>query len=229
MGTLYVVATPIGNLEDVSLRTQRVLSEVSLIVAEDTRTTRKLLSKFDIHVKMISYYGRDKLFRDKSVLNELTENDVALVSEAGTPGFSDPGSSLIESVVEGGFSVSPIPGPNAVATLISVSGVPGDRFVFLGFLAKKKNERRNSLIEFINYKWPVIFYESPHRIISTLTMMMELEIKQKLVIGREMTKMFEEIVRLDPAEAITYFQKPRGEFTVLIPGSKPRKVKKIDA
>lgn len=220
LGTLYVVATPIGNLEDFSYRGVRILSEVSLILCEDTRKTRILLNRYEIVTKTMSYLEWNHAKRIDRILQELESNDVAIVSEAGTPAFHDPGSALVEAVVHAGHIVTPVPGANAVASIVSVAGVPADKFIFLGFLPRKKNERRKIFAEVLENRTPIIFYESPHRIVDSLNIIQEILGNRKLVIGREMTKFYEEIYRGVVSDAIAHFSKPRGEFTVLIEGNK---------
>ena len=217
---MYVVATPIGNLEDFSYRGVRILSEVALILCEDTRKTSILLNRYEIKTKTMSYLEWNHAKRVDRILLELESNDVAIVSEAGTPAFHDPGSALVEAVVQSGNVVTPVPGPNAVASIVSVAGVPADKFIFLGFLPRKKNERRKMFAEVLENRSPIIFYESPHRIVDSLNIIQEILGDRKLVIGREMTKFYEEIYRGVVSDAIVHFTKPRGEFTVLIEGNK---------
>ena len=222
MGTLYVVATPIGNLEDFSYRGVRILSEVSLILCEDTRKTKILLNRYEINTKMMSYLEWNHTKRIERILVELENSDVAVVSEAGTPAFHDPGSALVKAVVEAGHLVAPVPGPNAVASIVSVAGVPADKFIFLGFLPRKKNERRKMFEALLMNSDPIIFYESPHRIVDSLNIIQEILGDRRLVVGREMTKLYEEIYRGILSEAIKHFSKPRGEFTVLIEGNQKK-------
>ena len=168
-----MVATPIGNLEDFSYRGVRILSEVSLILCEDTRKTRILLNRYEINTKTMSYLEWNHAKRIDRILLELESHDVAIVSEAGTPAFHDPGSALVQAVIEAGNIVTPVPGPNAVASIISVAGVPADKFIFLGFLPRKKNERRKMFAEVSLHRSPIIFYESPHRILDSLNIIEE--------------------------------------------------------
>ena len=222
MGTLYVVATPIGNLEDFSYRGVRILSEVSLILCEDTRKTKILLNRYEINTKMMSYLEWNHTKRIERILVELENSDVAVVSEAGTPAFHDPGSALVKAVVEAGLLVAPVPGPNAVASIVSVAGVTADKFIFLGFLPRKKNERRKMFEALLMNSDPIIFYESPHRVVDSLNIIQEILGDRRLVVGREMTKLYEEIYRGILSEAIKHFSKPRGEFTVLIEGNQKK-------
>ena len=219
-GVLYVVATPIGNLEDISARALRVLGEVDLIAAEDTRTTRKLLTRYGLHVRMVSLFDANVRRRIPSLLKELDEGkQIALVSEAGTPVISDPGALLVRATAAAGHTVTPIPGPTAIAALLSVAGMPADKFTFLGFLPRKAGQRRRLIESIAMQSWPTVFYESPYRIIVTLEALHEVLGDRETVIGREMTKLHEEIFRGTLTEAIEHFQKPRGEFTVAVAGA----------
>ena len=218
-GTLYVVATPIGNLEDISARAVRVLGEVDLIAAEDTRTTRKLLTRHDLHVRLVSLFDANARRRIPLLLRELGEGkSIALVSEAGTPLISDPGAQLVSVAAEAGHTVTPIPGPTAIAALLSVAGLPVDKFTFLGFLPRRAGQRRRMIEAVAEQEWPIVLYESPHRLIVTLEALREVLGDRETVIGREMTKLHEEIFRGTLAEAIEHFEKPRGEFTIVVAG-----------
>ena len=219
-GVLYVVATPIGNLEDISARALRILGEVDLIAAEDTRTTRKLLTRYGLHVRMVSLFDANVRRRIPQLLKELDEDkQIALVSEAGTPVISDPGALLVRAAAEAGHTVTPIPGPTAIAALLSVAGMPADKFTFLGFLPRKAGQRRRMIESIAEQPWTTVFYESPHRIIATLEALRETLGDRNIVIGREMTKLHEEIFRGTLTEAIEHFQKPRGEFTIAVAGA----------
>ena len=219
-GVLYVVATPIGNLEDISARALRILGEVDLIAAEDTRTTRKLLTRYGLHVRMVSLFDANIRRRIPQLLKELDEGkQIALVSEAGTPVISDPGALLVRAAAAAGHTVTPIPGPTAIAALLSVAGMPADKFTFLGFLPRKAGQRRRLIESIAEQPWTTVFYESPHRIIATLEALRETLGDRETVIGREMTKLHEEIFRGTLTEAIEHFQKPRGEFTVAVAGA----------
>ena len=219
-GVLYVVATPIGNLEDISARALRILGEVDLIAAEDTRTTRKLLTRYGLHVRMVSLFDANIRRRIPQLLKELDEGkQIALVSEAGTPVISDPGALLVRAAAAAGHTVTPIPGPTAIAALLSVAGMPADKFTFLGFLPRKAGQRRRLIESIAMQSWPTVFYESPYRIIATLEALHEVLGDRETVIGREMTKLHEEIFRGTLTEAIEHFQKPRGEFTVAVAGA----------
>ncbi len=219
-GVLYVVATPIGNLEDISARALRVLGEVDLIAAEDTRTTRKLLTRHELRVPMVSLFDANVRRRIPQLLAELDEGkSIALVSEAGTPLISDPGAQLVRSAAEAGHTVTPIPGPTAIAALLSVAGLPADKFTFLGFLPRRAGQRRRMIEAISEQAWPTVLYESPHRIIATLEALLEVLGDRDVVIGREMTKLHEEIFRGTVSEAIAHFEKPRGEFTIVVAGA----------
>src|SRR3989344_552374 len=220
MATLYIVATPIGNLEDITFRAVETLKRVDLILCEDTRVTQKLLSRYEIKTPTLSYHQHSKLNKIEYILDFLRRGkDLALVSDAGTPGISDPGSKLIQKVIESlGDSVKivPIPGPSAVTALASISGFSVDRFLFLGF-PPIKNKRKKFFEEIISSSYPVIFYESPYRIIKTLRELSSLVGERKIVVCRELTKKFEPIYRGNIVEVIEKIEKDKikGEFTVI--------------
>jgi len=227
LGILYIVATPIGNLYDITLRAIDVLKSVDLILSEDTRVTRRLLSSFKIKTPTLSYHQHSKLKRTKYITQLLRNGKkLALVSDAGTPGISDPGNKLIKEVLKSlndRVRITPIPGPSALTTIASISGFHTDHFLFLGFLPSKK-KRRKFLEEIINSEYPVIFYESPYRIIKSLRDLREtgtrLDAKpaRKIVVCREMTKKFETVYRGEIEEVIKKIEndKIRGEFTVIV-------------
>lgn len=219
-GVLYVVATPIGNLEDLSARAIRTLREVDLIAAEDTRQTRKLLASLDIHTRLISYHKEREQARAVELLALLREGkNLALVSDAGTPALSDPGAILVKAVVAAGISLVPIPGPSALATAVSVAALPGTGFVFLGFLPGKAGERRRLLQPLATGELPVIFYESPHRLLKSLADCLEIFGDRQVVIGRELTKMHEELLHCRLAEGLADFSTRgaiKGELVVII-------------
>jgi 16S rRNA (cytidine1402-2'-O)-methyltransferase len=225
MGTLYIVATPIGNLEDVSRRALRILSEVDLILCEDTRVTKKLLDRFGIKTKTQSYHQHSKLRKTEEIIQLLKlGKNLALVSDAGTPGISDPGGKLVESVfAELGDRVKiiPVPGTNALITAASVSGFPIDKFLFLGFPPVKK-KRKKFLEEIINSRYPVIFFESPHRIIKTLSELKALKKDLPVVVCRELTKKFETIYRGQVSEVLKQVEanEVKGEFVVVTGGKR---------
>lgn len=225
MGTLYLVATPLGNLEDITLRALRVLREVSLIATEDTRTTGYLLKHFDIHCPLVSYYEHNKVTRLERILGALEEGDVALVSEAGTPLLSDPGYELVRVAIERGFRVVSIPGPSALTAALPASGLPTDRFLFLGFLPRKSGDRRRFLQEVAAEKATLIFFEAPHRLRETLADMIDLLGGDRVVaVCRELTKLHEEIWRGTLAEAQQEWaqREPRGEFSLVVAGAPPQ-------
>lgn len=214
-GKLSVVATPIGNLEDITLRALRVLKEADLIACEDTRRTKILLERYQIQKPLVSFHQHSKMQKLDYLIGELEAGkNIALVSDAGTPGISDPGGVLVASALEKGISVEPIPGPAALTTLASVSGIPMDRFLFLGFLPHKKG-RETALRKISESDIPVIFYESPHRILKTLDSLKAAP--GKIILGRELTKKFEEIKRGTPEEVAKSLNAGEilGEFTVI--------------
>ena len=221
-GTLFVVATPIGNLEDITLRALRILREVDLIAAEDTRHTRKLLTHFDIHTPLVSYYKENEASRSQEIIERLLSGQqVALVSDAGTPGISDPGGILVKSAHEQGVSVVPIPGVSALATILSVAGLTEPSHLFLAFLPSKGSERRKLLRGLKNEVHPLVFYESPRRITASLADCLAELGERRAVIGRELTKMHEEIVSATLSDLLADFkgrEAIKGEFVVLIEG-----------
>jgi 16S rRNA (cytidine1402-2'-O)-methyltransferase len=224
MGTLYLVATPLGNLEDITLRALRVLKEVALIATEDTRTTGRLLKHFEIKRPLVSYYEHNKLTRLERVLEALNHGDVALVSEAGTPLLSDPGYELVRAAIERGFEIVSIPGPSAITAALPVSGLPTDRFLFLGFLPRKAGERRRSLEEVKAQPATLVFYEAPHRVRVSLADMVDiLGSDRQSAVCRELTKLHEEIWRGTLAQAFQEWRQrePRGEFTLVVAGATP--------
>ncbi len=222
-GTLYVVATPIGNLEDVTLRALRVLKEVGLVACEDTRRTRTLLTHFGIHVPVTSYFEHNKLTKGPAILRTLSEGkSVALVTDAGTPGISDPGFLLVKMARENGVTVVPVPGPSAVIAALSAAGVPADRFVFEGFLPVKPGRRVHRLEALRDLEMSVVCYESPHRILASLEAIAQVFGDREIVAAREMTKQFEEILRGTARQLANRFAAGpvRGEFTLIIPYTK---------
>ncbi len=222
MGTLYVVGTPIGNLEDISLRALRILRQVDLIAAEDTRTTRKLLARYGIETPLTSYHEHNKLTKLDYLLKTLREKDVALVSEAGMPGLSDPGYELIRAAIERGIPVVPVPGPSALVTALVVSGLPTDSFVYLGFLPRRREERRRLLESVARERRTLVAFEAPHRLLATLADLKEVLGDRRIAIARELTKVHEEVWRGTTGEALARFEEtpPRGEFTLVIEGAK---------
>ena len=223
-GTLYVVATPIGNLEDMTLRALRVLKEVDLVACEDTRRTRRLLTHFGIQVAVTSYFEHNKLARGEALLRTLgAGKSVALVTDAGTPGISDPGVLLVRQAAAAGIPVVPIPGPSALAAALSAAGVPADRFLFDGFLPVKPGRRVHRLEALRDLELTIVCYEAPHRILASLGAIGQVFGEVELIVAREMTKQFEEIIRGTPAALRErYGGGPvKGEFTLVIPYTRP--------
>lgn len=222
MGTLYVVGTPIGNLEDITQRALRTLREADVIAAEDTRQTRKLLHHFDIHIPMVSYHEHNLRTAGPALVERLQAGqDVALVTDAGMPGISDPGEDLVRLAVAAGIRVVAIPGPTAFATALVVSGLPTATFVFVGFLPHKKRDRREALERLKTERRTWILYEAPHRILDTLKELHETLGHRPMAASRELTKLFEETLRGTPAELLQHFQthQPRGEFVLVVSGA----------
>ena len=221
MSTLYIVSTPIGNLEDISKRGLRILSEVDLILCEDTRVTKKLLNHYDIKTPTLSYHQHSKLEKVEYIIQLIkTGKNLALVSDAGTPGISDPGNQLISKLIESQFQsvkIVPVPGASAVTTIASIAGFSMDKFVFLGFPPAKK-KRRKFFEEVVSSKYSVIFYESPYRILKTLTELKTIDSKLSIVVCRELTKKFETIYRGTIEEIIRQLKREeiRGEFVVTV-------------
>lgn len=218
MPTLYIVATPIGNLEDITLRALRILTEVGLIAAEDTRRTRHLLNAYEIKTPLTSYHEHNKKTKLVHLLNRLEEKDIALVSEAGMPGLSDPGYELIVASAQRGIQVVPVPGPSVVVTALAVSGLPTRQFAYFGFLPRKKGERRRLLESVAEEPRTIVSFESPHRLTTTLKDLKEVLGDRRIAIGRELTKIHEEVFRGKISEAIEHFTAPKGEFTLVIEG-----------
>jgi len=222
MPVLYVVATPIGNLEDISLRALRILREVKLIAAEDTRKTKRLLVTYDIKTPMTSYHEHNKRSKLDYILGRLEDGDVALVSEAGMPGMSDPGYELIAAAHQRGIPVVPIPGPSAVVTALVISGLPTERFVYIGFLPHKANARQRLLESVAHEYGTIVALESPHRLLATLNAILLILGDRKIAICRELTKIHEEVFRGTISQAIKHFTRPRGEFTLVIEGKREK-------
>ena len=216
MGVLYVVATPIGNLEDITLRALRVLKEVGLIAAEDTRTTRKLLGHYGIETPMTSYHEHNRAAKIPQLVEALQTLDVALVSEAGTPAISDPGRELVASAIEAGIRVVPVPGPSAVTSALAASGLPNRQFLYVGFLPRRRGERRRLLESLKGLDAALVAFEAPHRIRSSLQDIADLLGDRELAVCRELTKVHEEIFRGTASQALVRFSEPRGEFTLVI-------------
>jgi len=218
MGTLYIVATPIGNLEDITLRALRILKEVDLIACEDTRVTKKLLDHYQIKTPTVSYHQHSQVGKINFLISQLKfGKNVALVSDAGTPGISDPGGLLVKAAVEQGVKVEAIPGPSALTYALSASGLSTDRFLFLGFLPHKKG-RETLIKEIIASKQTIVFYESVHRILKTLEQLKKFGLNREIVVGRELTKKFETIYRGRVDEVLEQLKNDsvKGEFAVII-------------
>lgn len=226
-GVLYIVATPIGNLEDITLRAIRTLKEAGLVVCEDTRTTKKLLDRYEISTPTMSFYQNVRkggavkpVPKLEKIIEELKSGkNIALVTDAGTPGISDPGNQLVEKAVENYVAVIPIPGASAITTLASVSGIDLSGFVFLGFPPHKKG-RETFFKELAVFKYPAIYFDSPHRLIKNLELLKSLTSDKRMILGRELTKMFEEIVRGNISEVLSYFEenrsKVKGEIVIIV-------------
>jgi len=218
---LYVVSTPIGNLDDITLRALHVLETAPLIAAEDTRHTLKLLNHFGFRRPLISLHAHNERRQLETIASRLDQHDVALVSDAGTPALSDPGVRLVSAAVARGIEVVPIPGPSAVLAALVSSGLPTNQFTFLGFLPRKRGELQRLLEETGAARRTFIFFESPHRILKTLDIMASTLGPRSLVVAREITKIHEEFLRGTPATLLEHFQSvpPRGELTVVVAGS----------
>ncbi|ADH85908.1 16S rRNA (cytidine(1402)-2'-O)-methyltransferase [Desulfurivibrio alkaliphilus] len=224
-GTLYVVATPIGNLEDITLRALRVLGEVDLIAAEDTRRTRKLLNHFALKTPCLSYYRENEARRGEEIMAKLLSGQmVALVSDAGTPGIADPGARLVNRVREAGLPVVPLPGASALAAFLSVAGQTGASHLFLGFLPGRSGERRKLLQSLATEPHPLVFYESPHRLLKSLADVLAVLGERRVVLARELTKIHEEVLVGELGALLARLQKRpaiKGEFVVLLAGAEP--------
>ena len=218
MPSLYVVATPIGNLEDITLRALRVLGEVGLIAAEDTRVTRRLLTRHGIRTRLTSYREHNRAAKLPSLMSALEKVDVALVSDAGTPGISDPGRELVSEASQRGIPVVSVPGPSAVTAAVAVSGLPLDQYLYLGFLPRKRSERRRALERVASERRTMVILEAPHRIRACLEDLREVLGDRLIAVCRELTKLHEEVFRETVSEALAYFDEPRGEFTLVISG-----------
>ena len=222
-GMLYIVSTPIGNLEDITVRAIRILKEVDLIAAEDTRRTRQLLNHYDIHTPLTSYFDGNHESKGEKLIAQLKAGGlIALVSEAGTPTVSDPGHRLVVQCIDANIPITPIPGVAACIAAASVAGLPLHAFVFEGFLSPKSGKRRRHFIELSQEKRTLIFYESPRRLTIFLQDALEILGDRQIVVARELTKKFEEIFRGLVSEAIRKFEAspPRGEFTILVEGNR---------
>jgi 16S rRNA (cytidine1402-2'-O)-methyltransferase len=219
---LYIVPTPIGNLEDITFRALRILKEVDLIAAEDTRQTKKLLNHYDITTFAVSYHDHNKQKSGEKIIAELKlGKNVAIVSDAGMPSISDPGFELVEMAIKEGIVVIPLPGANAALPALSASGLPTDHFYFYGFLNRKKKDKKDELEKLKMIKDTIILYESPHRLKETLETILEILGDRKISVCRELTKRYEEFIRGDVREIYDWFQKEeaRGEFCLILEGN----------
>ena len=223
MGVLYVVATPIGNLEDITLRALGVLSEAGLIAAEDTRTTRKLLNHYHIATPLTSYHEHNKRAKIPLLMEALKEKDVALVCDAGTPVISDPGQELVQEAIRAGVQVVPVPGPSALTAALAVAGLEAETVLFLGFLPRHKGKRRQLLESMRNSPFTAVAYEAPHRLVDSLGDMLAALGDREIAVCRELTKVHEEIFRGTVSQAVSHFSVPRGEFTLVIGAASPAK------
>lgn len=224
-GTLYLVATPIGNLEDITLRALRTLRECSVVAAEDTRHTGRLLKHFGISKPLISYFQFNEARRSEEILDRLRRGEtVALVTDAGSPGISDPGERVVRAASTAGFRVEPVPGPCALIAALTASGLPTDEFHFVGFLPHKSGQRRKQLTALTAVSGTLVLYESPYRVEKLLQELKEIMPDRPVVLAREITKKFEEFLRGRPAELLAVLQerKLKGEFVVLIGATGPR-------
>ncbi len=221
MGTLYVVGTPIGNLEDITLRALRILGEVSLIAAEDTRRARKLLEHYGIKKPVISYHEYSGKGRIKELIKALQKGDVALISDAGMPGLSDPGYSLIKAAIEEGINIVPVPGPSALVTALVVSGLPTHAFIYLGFLPRTPSKRKEILEWASRQPCTIVLFEAPHRLLECLEELLEFLGDRPIAVARELTKLHEEIWRGTIRGALEHFAEnpPIGECTLVIGGA----------
>ena len=230
-GTLYLCATPIGNLEDMTFRAVRILKEVDVVAAEDTRHTRKLLTHFDIHTPLVSYHEHNKLGRGPELVERLLAGEsIACVSDAGMPGISDPGSHLAMLAIEAGITVTPVPGANAGLSALIASGLDTTEFHFIGFLSKQKKNRLETLSRIKPIQGTLIFYESPHRLKDTLGELLDTLGDRRIVAARELTKKFEEFRRGTIEELLAYYKEeaPRGEFTLIVDGASEEEAKAVE-
>ena len=224
MSKLYLVATPIGNLEDISFRAVRILREVSLIAAEDTRTTKILLKKYDIDTSLTSFHDHNKESKTSRLLDHLENDDLALVSDAGTPAINDPGFYLVKAAIESGHQVIPVPGANAPITALSASGLATDSFLYLGYLPRKKKARVDLLEEVRGIFYTLVCLESPHRLVESLDDILAVLGDREIVVAREMTKIHEEFYRGNVSVVCDYYKSnpPKGEITLVLTGRNPK-------
>ena len=219
MPTLYIVPTPIGNLEDITLRALRVLAEVDLIAAEDTRVTRKLLTRYDIETPLTPFHEHNLSVKLPDLLDRLATEDIALVSDAGTPTINDPGRELVVGASESGFAVVALPGASALTTALAASGLSTRGFVFLGFLPRRRTERIELLSDLRRERRTLVAFETPHRLAASLSDILETLGDRQIAVCRELTKLHEEVFRGSVSAAIDHYAEPRGEFTLVIEGA----------
>ncbi|MBM3925599.1 MAG: 16S rRNA (cytidine(1402)-2'-O)-methyltransferase [SAR202 cluster bacterium] len=219
MPTLFIVSTPIGNLEDITLRALRILRDTPLIAAEDTRVTRKLLARHSISTPLLSLHAHNEPARIPAILDALAKHDVALVTDAGSPTLSDPGAHLVRAAAQAGCPVVPIPGPSAITAALSASGLPADTFTFLGFLPRRSKDRLSTLKSVVSLQHTLVIFEAPHRLQDTLQSLLTALGDRPIAVCRELTKLHEEIFRGSISDALAHFTAPRGEFTLVIEGS----------
>ena len=229
-GTLYVVATPIGNLEDLTLRAARILGEVALVAAEDTRSARVLLRHIGASPKVVRSDAHAEAKQTPRILAALeADQDVALVTDAGAPGVSDPGAALVRAAAEAGHRVSPLPGPSAVTAALAAAGAPADRFRFLGFPPRAEKARVDFYQRAASERETLVLFEAPHRLRSSLHALWQALGERRVVVCRELSKVYEEVWRGTLEEAHAYFVKPRGEFTIVVEGAPPVKIGEVDS
>ncbi|MGI6467656.1 MAG: 16S rRNA (cytidine(1402)-2'-O)-methyltransferase [Syntrophomonadaceae bacterium] len=224
MGILYICATPIGNLEDVSIRLLKTLRRVDLIACEDTRHTIKLLNRYKIKQRLVSYHQHSRPEQEDYIIAELLRGKaVALVTDAGMPGISDPGVKLIQRAIDTGVKIEVVPGPSAAIAALSVSGMESEGFLFRGFLPARSGQRKTALQELAQVRYTLVLYEAPHRLLKTLEDMLEIWGDRELVVARELTKVHEEIIRGSILKAIQHFKEnaPRGEICLVVAGFQP--------
>ena len=228
-GKLYICATPIGNLSDITLRVLDTLKNVDIIAAEDTRHTLKLLNHFEIKKPLVSYYEHNKMYKGAKIIEALKSGkNIALVSDAGTPVISDPGEQLVKECIENNIEIESLPGACAAVTAVTLCGLDSKRFIFHGFLPHKKQEKLKELEKLKDFTYTLVFYEAPHKLKTTLECMLEIFGDRKITLLRELTKKFEQAVRTTVSEAITYFNEnePVGEFVVVVSGAEEKEEKK---
>jgi len=226
MSDLYLVATPIGNLEDISFRAVRLLKEVPLIAAEDTRTSARLLKHYQIHTPLTSYHDHNKGTKTEVLINHLNEADLALVSDAGTPAINDPGFNLVQVALAAGHRIVPVPGPSAPIAALSAAGLPTDNFLYLGYLPRKKKARQDLLLTIQDLPWTLVFLETPHRLLNALEDCLSILGDRQVAVARELTKLHEEIKRGRIGQVRDYYteKEPKGEITLIIKGKDKNKV-----